>query len=253
MLVDPFRDLTAADAAPWVRRRLATVLRPARGGPGPPGVHAQVHRLAARPSSRDRLSRGEVRPRLSRRPRRRELPRAGPLLAGLPGRSGLDVRPPLGRGAARLGGGELLMAIPRRSRMDTTDDGLRGLQGRNRPPALGRRTLRGPRRAARGGNDGDSAVRGSRLLGGTGASPRKRSESPKDEPMPIGTSFDRRTSRNSRACSRRCSTAGDTRLRVARTRPLLRCPRGARWGHSQGGRARARAASRTRRRGRRRR
>ena len=58
MLVDPFRDLTADDAAPWLERRLRSV-RPTRPDPGPPGVHAQVHRLAARASPREGLPGGE--------------------------------------------------------------------------------------------------------------------------------------------------------------------------------------------------
>ncbi len=47
MLVDPFRDLTAADAAPWLERRLQRFFGRRADGPRPSGVHAQVHRLAA--------------------------------------------------------------------------------------------------------------------------------------------------------------------------------------------------------------
>ena len=190
MLVDPFRDLTADDAAPWIERRVRAFFD---GRAQEQGRPVFMHKFTGWPRARLLAA---VFPEAKFVHVLRDGRSVAnsyvqvPLLAGVPRRPGLDVRRSLRGSAARLGSREPLVVVPGRARVEAADGCLRGLQEGDRRRTVARHSAtrissRGPtrRRHRSCGSPASTAGRASSVASKFGVT-RGRTDAYRDELRP---------------------------------------------------------------------
>ncbi|GIV00045.1 MAG: hypothetical protein KatS3mg014_1660 [Actinomycetota bacterium] len=110
------------------------------GRPGPTGVPAQVHRMAAGEVHRGGAPRLAFRARGARRASGRELPGPDAVVGWLRRTAAMELRPALGGRRGGLGGGGPVVSRPRRARVEDPHGRLRGRAGGDPRPRDGTRS-----------------------------------------------------------------------------------------------------------------